>query len=360
MIRQGVLPSQMLKGVIGSGFLEGIEEKYINPASIDLPLSSEAYRLETVFLPKAGESVRDLLPLVGASKHDLKNPLEVGVSYIINVGRITLPSRVYAFANPKSSAGRINLFCRIVADNVGTYDTLRPAGYSGEVWILAEAGIFPVLLSPRQAVSQLRLFDGPSFLDPLELEFVQKKAGLIFDIAGKRLKWPEIRTHDDSIILSLAVAKRNPGLECRGLNRVLDFGKKGYPLKDFFSKVAVSDGWIKLRKDNLYILSTAERIMVPPDYSAELRATDERFGEFRSHTAGYIDPGWGYGEAGEKNGAQITLEVIPYRDLSVRHGQEVVRIRYEHMKQPPERAYDLVDSNYSNQIGPKHSKHFVE
>ena len=98
--------------------------------------------------------------------------------------------------------------------------------------------------------------------------------------------------------------------------------------------------------------------MVPPNLSAELRAIDPRLGEFRSHAAGYIDPGWGYGENGEAYGRPITLEVIPQEDMLVRDGQTIARIRYEYMKEVPETAYDAAASNYSDQYTARLSKHF--
>lgn len=98
--------------------------------------------------------------------------------------------------------------------------------------------------------------------------------------------------------------------------------------------------------------------MVPPNLSAELRAIDPRLGEFRSHAAGYIDPGWGYGAEGEECGRPITLEVIPHEDMLVRNGQTVARIRYECMKEVPETIYDAAASNYTDQRAARLSKHF--
>ena len=355
----GVLPYQTLKRSLDIGLFKGVGEKYVNPASIDLPLSREIYRLENVFLPQRGETIRSLLPLSGAVEHDFRNPIEVGVPYLAFIGAAKLLSSMYGYFNPKSSSGRLNLFCRAVADGVDMYDALTPAGYCGEVWMLIEARSFPILLSPGQAISQVRFFDGPAFLDPLELELVHEETGLLFGEDGKPLLWRDVRRHADSLFLSLAVPEGMAGWECRGVNRVLDFDKlRHYRPQDFFEPVEGVGGKMKLRKGNLYILSTAERVMVPPLCSAELRATDPRLGEFRSHTAGYIDPGWGFGKNGEWGGRQITLEMIPNQDLQVRHRQSVVRIRYEHMKERPEKIYDEVASNYTKQVGPTLSKHF--
>jgi len=355
----GVLPKQMLRELCMTGYITGVGEEYLNPASIDLPLSDEAYRLESIFLPLRGEKVRDLLSLVGATQHNFDNPLEVGVPYLIRVvGEWKLPSIVYGYANPKSSTGRNGFFCRTVADEVDMYEALIGPGWAGETWVLARPDYFPVLLKPGLAVSQMRFFDGKSFLDDLHTELAMERTGLLFTEDGKRLSLQDTRRHADSFLLTLHVGE-TMGWECRGTRKILDMSKSDfYESDDFFKPIRITSGKYILRKGGFYILTTRERIMVPPYLSAELRAIDPRLGEFRSHAAGYIDPGWGYGKNGEECGRPITLEVIPQEDMLVRNGLTVARIRYEYMKETPETMYDAAASNYVDQHSAKLSKHF--
>jgi dCTP deaminase len=84
---------------------------------------------------------------------------------------------------------------------------------------------------------------------------------------------------------------------------------------------------------------------------------DERSGEFRSHYAGFIDPGWGWGK-GEGKGRQLTLELRPFEDLVVRDNQPICKVRFERMIEVPDKIYDEVNSHYINQTGPTLSKHF--
>lgn len=322
----GVLPEQMLHELLKTGHVQDVNSSYVNPASIDLPLADEAYRLESIFLPLQGERVRDLLPLVGATPHNFNTPLEVGVPYLILVkGEWKLPSMVYGYANPKSSTGRNGFFCRTVADGVDMYDALIGSGWSGEQWVLARPDYFPVRVRPGLALSQIRLFDGKSFLDDLHAEFAINQHGLIFDVAGNKVPMRNARRHADSFLLSL------------------DLG----------------GSTLALRKGRFYILQTLEPVLVPPYLSAELRAIDPRLGEFRSHAAGYIDPGWGCGKDGEGRGRPITLEVIPQEDMLVRHGQVIARIRFECMKEEPNVPYDAAASNYTDQRTARLSKHFA-
>ena len=359
MSRTGVLPKQMLRALCTTDYIDGVGEEYLNPASMDLPIADEAYRLESIFLPLPGERVRDLLPLVGATPHHFGNPLEVGVPYLIRVeGTWRLPSMVYGYANPKSSTGRNGFFCRTVADRVDMYEALVGPGWSGEMWVLARPDYFPVLLEPGLAVSQMRFFDGKSFLDDLHTELAIQQTGLIFDQDGNKLLLQDTRRHADSFLLTLRVDEMM-GWECRGTRKILDLSKIDfYDPDDFFKPLSAVHGRYILRKGGFYILTTKQPIMVPPYLSAELRAIDPRLGEFRSHAAGYIDPGWGYGKCGEECGRPITLEVIPQEDMLVRDGQAIARIRYEYMKEIPEVTYDATASNYTDQRTARLSKHF--
>ncbi len=358
MPRMGVLPIQRLRELFAPGFIEGIDPRYLNPASIDLPLSGEAYRLESVFLPQQHEKVRELLPLVGATPHNFSNPLEVGVPYLIRIeGEWNLPSGVYGYVNPKSSTGRNAFFCRVVADHVDMYEALIGPGWAGELWVLIRPDYFPVLVRPGLPVSQVRLFTGKSFLDEVHREVAVGKTGLLFSDQGRKLSLNETRQHSDSFLLSLYVGARM-GWECRGTRKILDTSKVYEQSEPFFSPVDVADGGYTLRKGCFYILTTKESVMVPPDLSAELRAIDPRLGEFRSHAAGYIDPGWGYGTRGEGKGNPITLEVIPMEDMLVRDGQIIARLRYEHMLEVPEVNYAQAASNYTTQSRARLSKNF--
>lgn len=85
----GVLPAQTIREMIRLGFIEGIDEKFINPASLDMPVSDEAYRLEKTFMPQPGETIRAMLSWAGATPHDLKAPLEVGGDLSREVGRFS-------------------------------------------------------------------------------------------------------------------------------------------------------------------------------------------------------------------------------------------------------------------------------
>lgn len=361
----GVLPVQTLRRVMRVGHIKGVSEKYLNPASLDLPLSAEAYRLENIFLPiQQGETVRSKLKTAGgATPHDLKNPLEVGVPYIIRVeGEFALPKNVYGYVNPKSSTGRLNLLARVMADGVRMYEALTGPGWKGEVWVLLRADSFPVLVRPGLAVSQVRLFDGKAFLDETNMRIAAREYGLYFHPNGSPYTEDQFQSqyHADSLHMTIGLPRGSPGWECRGVNKVLDLSKVGhYEPEDFFTAVHTKKGKLHLKKGSFYILTTYEHLVVPPNCAAELRAIDPRYGEFRSHSAGFFDPGWGIGLKGKPRGQPITLEINPHEDMTVEPGQAIARVRFERMKEVPSVLYTSAKSHYTGQLrGAKLSKHF--
>lgn len=360
----GVLPSQTILEMMRAGFVCNVDPSFINPASLDIPLSDKAYRLARTLMPKRGERVQDMLRPAGATPHPLDVPMEVGVSYLVRAEiNLALSSGVYAHANPKSSTGRINVLSRMVVDGVGLYD-IWPAGTKGDVWFLVQPRSFPILLSPGIALSQLRFFTGKSFLDQLGLEAAHQEHGLFFDMHGQKLRVPKngIREHADSLFMTIRAEKGEVGWRCLGSSSVLDLRARGCRPQDFgFEPIRALNKGIELLPHVFYILTTDEHLKVPPLNSAELRATDPRLGEFRVHAAGFIDPGWGCGVDGSGVGRPITLEVVTNEATPVilRHKQPVGRIRYEVMANIPDRLYDdSAKSNYTGQVAAQLGKYF--
>lgn len=356
---QGVLPIQTLRKVLRDGFIRDVGEEYLNPASLDLPCSAECYRLKRTFSIRKGETVRSKIKEAGGTPYSIDNVLEVGIPYLIRIeGKFRLPPSVYAYANPKSSTGRIFLLTRVIADGVDMYDALIESGWKGEVWVLVRPETFPAIVHEGTALSQIRLFDGKAFLDKLSLEMAVEKPGLFFTPTGGQLHNGHVRYHGDSFLLTIGLPRGITGWECVRATEVLDLTKRDYyNPEDFFRPVRVRNGKLDLVQGGHYILTTFEHLRIPPDCAAELRAIDPRFGEFRSHSAGFFDPGWGL----KMKGQPITLEIAPYENMTVEHGQTIARVRYERMKEPPTVLYGTgsAKSNYTKQLkGAKLSKHF--
>jgi len=361
-LKKGVLPLQVIKEMIKGGSIIGAGEADISPASLDLPISDEIYRVEGIFQTKLNERVRDILERIRGFSHDLKFPLERGVVYLSRLGTsLNLPESVYCYCNPKSSTGRNDIHVRVLADGVPRYDTGH-SGYKGDLWIAISPKSYGVKLYPGDKLSQMRFFNEDTCFDETELQIAFEHFKLLW-LEDKALSYDEvkIRDNDGSVILTANLSGKVIGYQCFGSGRVLDFSyKEKYQVDDFFTPICSQNGIIYLKRDGFYILSTKERIRVPPCLACEIIPMDHRTGELRSHYAGFFDPGWGYGVAGEGQGRPATLEVRPFEDLIIRDGQPIAKAIFEKMSEEPEKHYDqLSSSHYKDQQKPRLSKHFV-
>lgn len=368
MREYGALSDRLMKQLLEGGFVSNVLLDSVNPSSIDLTLSDEIYRVDGIFQPMCGEKIRGLLDKIGAKRHSFVYPLEKGVMYLARLNEVfNLPKSIYGYCNPKSSTGRIDLHVRVLADGSPRYDTLAPAGYAGEIWIAISPKSFPVLLALGEKLSQVRLFNGDTRFNELELQLRMGLWGLIYDPhTKKRIEHEDMKItdNDGSIILTLDMECEPIGYKCAGGNRVFDFTKRNYyKPEEFFEEITRDEisrnGYLTLRGGDFYILSTFEAVRIPPQIACEMEPVDAKTGEMRSHYAGFIDPGWGWGSNGNGTGRTLTLEVRPFENLIVRHGQPIGKIGFERLIEFPEKLYDQMGtSSYTDQNGPKLSKHF--
>lgn len=363
MYRPGALPAQQLQVLMDKGFIKGAHASHVSPASLDLTLSSEVYEIEGLLLPKGGETIKSLLPLMDARPSDFKNPCQAKKLYLARLNEsLELPSSIYGYCNPKSSTGRLDVHVRVLADGVPRFDSITPKGFSGELWVAIIPQSFSVQLHVGIPLTQLRLFTADTRFSELDLEIAMKD-GLVFGReTGEKLSYSELVTNDQdgAVVLTALVEEGLCGYECVATpDQVIDVAKiSSYEASEFFKPLCIERGALRLKRDRFYILSGAEAVRIPPDLASEMVPMDERSGDFRSHYAGFLDPGWGYGKSGEGKGRPFTLEVRPFEDLVVRPGQPIAKIRFERMAAVPDFHYDTKQSNYLVQFGPKLGKQF--
>ena len=162
----GIFPSQKIKEMLSSGEIKTtmipFDHDQIQPASIDLRLGHYAYPVDTSFLPGRGMKVLDKLKQLDGQfddfKIDLSNGavLEKGRVYVIRLlESINLKSEVAAFANPKSSTGRLDILTRLIADEATSFDQVDE-GYKGELFIEVAPRSFSVVVKTGARLNQLR------------------------------------------------------------------------------------------------------------------------------------------------------------------------------------------------------------
>ena len=161
----GVFPSQKIKEMLNSNEIRtvvNLDHDQVQPASIDLRLGDYAYPVRTSFLPGKDVKVLDKLKKLDGRfadfRIDLRNGavLEKGLVYVIPLQEaISLKSEVAAFANPKSSTGRLDILTRLIADEATAFDEVKE-GYKGELYIEVAPRSFSVVVKTGTRLNQLR------------------------------------------------------------------------------------------------------------------------------------------------------------------------------------------------------------
>lgn len=375
----GILPSQkineMLAGNEIKAMLRPVDTDQVQPASIDLRLGDCAYAVDTSFLPGRGmkvlEKMRQLDDRFDDFKIDLRHGavLEKGRIYVIPLlEAIDLRSEVAAFANPKSSTGRLDILTRLIADEATIFDQVRE-GYKGDLYLEVAPRSFSVVVKTGTRLNQLR-FRRTRGEEPKPITSSGWKQlldeGQIVNFNGDEIKQKSTQRGVLPFTVDLegaATAGALIGYRAKKHTRRIDLEKRDYDPLDFWEPIRFhKTSSLILAPDEFYILMTKEAIAVPPDYAAEMLPYDTRAGEFRVHYAGFFDPGFGWNAQTNKAGSSRgVLEVRSHEvPFLLEHGQTVGWLRYERMAARPNQLYgEDSKSNYQGQ-GLKLAKQFAQ
>ncbi len=331
----GILPFQGIETLIAIGAIASdtpFDVDQVQPASLDLRLSDQAWRVRASFLPgqrKVEERIADVA-MHAIDLPDSGYVMEKGCVYIARLQeRLHLPKGLNARANPKSSTGRVDVFVRLLTDQGGSFDDVDE-GYDGPLYLEIAPQTFSILVKPGTRLNQLRLKAG----EPPKLETrsvgVDLRAG-VNGVVGYR-------------------GRRHAG--------VVDMDHiDGHDPRDFWEPLTLRRGELLLDPGEFYILASSDDVEIPVDQAAEMTPIDPSVGEFRVHYAGFFDPGFGTDEAhgaGSKGVLEVRTHDTPFL---LEHGQIVARLVYEPLTERPSRLYGEGGSHYQSQ-GLKLSKHF--
>ena len=363
----GVLSFQRLKDAVADGVIrcEGasVAEEQIQPASVDLRLGSKAYRLISSFLPE-NRSVMDKLhaaDIYGSDlvmyETDISNGgiLEKGHVYLIPImEELALPPGVAGRANPKSTTGRLDIFARVLTDRTPRFDDIAP-GYTGALFLEVLPRSFTIRVKQGLSLVQLRLMAGDCVLADEELKGLHDEAHILYE--GDTHVSPGDINISRGLFMSVDLSgdgdKGIVGYKSKKSSHVVDLTKRNYyNIGDFWEPIHRNEkGTLILEPEDFYILSSKEKIRIPPEYAAEMAAYEAGSGELRTHYAGFFDPGFGYGSAGEVKGTKAVLEVrahdVPFM---IADGQTFCKLFFERMMEVPERVYGpRIGSSYQFQ-----------
>lgn len=332
----GVLPRQQLRkaerlGIITTTGVE-IPESGFQPASLDLLLGPIAYRIGTSFLP--GDcTVRDRLTRLKLDKGvDIRSGgiLEPNRPYLIPLMEgLRLPANVRAFANPKSSTGRVDIFTRVVTDYSHRFDEVA-VGYEGALWLEVFSRSFLVKVHAGMSLNQLRFsVDDPPGGDRGPIPDLPPSAPETLRIQLRPPLYEPGPEESDGPMPAGFKAKRNN-------SALLDLAGRDHDPREFWEPIWPASQLV-LEPEEFYLLRSREQVAIPPELAAEMVAFEPTSGELRTHYAGFFDPGFG---VGVPSGLPAVLEVrahdVPFM---LEDGQEVARLRYQRLAGPPDRLY---------------------
>ncbi len=356
---EGILSSQMIAELAEHGQLRTnppLESGQIQPASLDLRLGPTAWRVQASFLPGSGTVAGRVAALDGYS-FDITNGavFERNTVYVVPLlESLNLPAEkdgahLTAFANPKSSSGRLDILVRLIANHGRVFDEVEP-GYRGPLYVEIVPRTFSVVLRAGDRLNQLRFRKGEAGLGDNELRGLFDNEKIV---DGPKIEPRQLNLKDKTIGVTVDLRGDSSG------------GRVGYRARRHTSKIdlrlvnacawrnywepiaAQKDGQLILDPNEFYILMTRENVKVPPDYAAEMLAYDTSVGEFRVHYAGFFDPGFGCGPQGSRAVLEVRSHEVPF---TLEHGQNVGWLRYERMASTPERLYGAgIGSNYQGQ-----------
>ena len=356
----GILPAHAIRRLIDEGCVvlgRSVMDGQIQPASLDLRLGKEAYRVRASFLPGPGVRVADKLDAHALHGFELGGGavLETGCVYIVPLLEgLALPERLVGVCNPKSSTGRLDVFTRVISDGARAFDQIE-AGYEGPLYAEICAQTFPVVVRTGSRLSQIRFREGDAALGDAALAELHREQPLVrggkADIAEGIALSVDLKGDEKTGLIGYR-AKRHTGLvdvDVSGALEILDYWEPIY---------SRGESHLILDPDQFYILSSKEAVTIPPTHAAEMVPFNPLVGEFRVHYAGFFDPGFGYAQAGGA-GARAVLEVRSHKvPFILEDGQIIGRLIYEPLTEPPEQVYGQdIGSHYQAQ-GLKLSKHF--
>ena len=341
----GALVYEDYLSLYNTGKIQGLKfyKLQIQPSSIDLSLSDECYEIKTSFL-SPNNKVRDKLKKIYSKKINLKTPqiFKRNKTYIVRLNeKLKLNKSIKGHCNPKSSTGRLNIFCRTILDYSDEYEKI-PNNYKGEMFLEITTRSFDIKISKEDKLNQMRLTKkSNNYINDENLKKINKSKSLIFsnkkNLIENGLKVTVDLPNDNKICAYVA----------KKVSSHINFSKISfYDIKKFWKALKPTNNTLIIKKNKFYILKSKEKIRIPNNLAGEMIPYDTGIGDFRVHYAGFFDPGFG-----DPSGSYAVLEVktneLPFM---IEDGQTIARIKYEKLNKKTSVVYGSnINSNYQNQ-----------
>ena len=343
ILKPGILTDKQITDLINTGKIKSTSsinhKSQIQPNTLDLTLSSHAYKLRSSFTPTRKEKIEDILSKYAAYEFNLSSKsggvLEKGITYLIPLRECTeLPDNVWAHANPKSSIGRVDVLVRLISEGNPFFDEL-PLRYNGKLYLEVTPLSFPLRLREGDSLNQIRFINGKPVLDIEQLNnlYITRLSNgfsLLYDSKRNPVKVPSI--NNGGLLLTSELSSGTLVYKSKKNTTEIDIRRRDYDPEDFFEIIKIKDDEYIVNQDEFILIPGKEFISVPQqDVCAEIIAINLQIGSFRSHYAGFFDSGFGC-ESNEESllkGNQPTLEIkvfdVPFR---IKDAQSICNLRF--------------------------------
>lgn len=356
-----VLSDQQLTGVITgeapfvtTSARGGIVKDQIQPSSLDLTLGSHIYGMGRAQLPRHGERVCELLqaPQYSFILEDGQDGfLHRAYTYVVPLNeQLVFPQGFSAKFSPKSSTGRADVFVRVLADGVSRFDHV-PDGYQGQLYLEITPLSFPIIIRPGISLVQMRIRTGDARLSGSEVAMIHAQDGIFLNKTGGVIPAHDLKQAEHGIYMHVDLTRDPVGFVSRkNVSNPLSFCKKeAHDPLEYYEPIARRDKALTIDPDRFYLLPSKEPVRIPSTLCGDIAPYDASTGEFRTHYAGFFDPGFG-----GREGITCVLEVrgreVPHRLMD---GDPICLMTFEQVGQVA-RPYN---GHYQN-AGPSLSKHF--
>lgn len=367
---RGVLPDYVIEQFLDSEFILGASKDCVQPASIDVHLDlNSIYEIDYLYSPRPTETVDTIIMQLSKGNSARKisgKTLLKGKRYAIRLQERLIGLPFFARMNPKSSPGRVFLHSRMLTDGYHAYDEMYPIHQEGKQWLIVTPKCFNITLAEKEPITQLRFFQGNDQLSRKTLEReVSKQPFIMFPsvqdtfLLDAPLGVPIVGDEIASHLLTVDMGCDVVAYKTKKNDDPIDLGKRSADANKYFeciSKEQLLDGCLILEEGVGYLLGSYERIKVPEHLAAEVVPFSDKYGELRTHYAGFVDPGFG---RNAPQGNSITFEVICNEaGVCLRHRQPIAELKYEYMSSIPKKLYQ---GNYKlQQTGPQLPKYFAK
>jgi len=329
----------------------------IQPSSLDLTLSDECYEINASFL-SPNSCIRDKLDKMINKKINLNNKyiFKKNITYLVKLNeKLNLKKNIFGKCNPKSSTGRLDIFCRTILDFSDEYEKI-PLNYNGEIFLEITSRSFNIELKKGDSLNQMRLiYRNHDYIDDESLKNYHKIDPIIFDQFGNK----NIAKISSGLKISvdLNINNKTSAYVAKSNAPILKFSNtKSHAVADFWNSIKTKEGFLIVRPGQFYILRSKQKVRIPNNMAGEMIPYNTGIGDFRVHYAGFFDPGFG-----DPSGTYAVLEVktseVPF---ILEDDQVIASIKYERLNKESKVVYGTnFKSNYQNQ-GLALSKHFKE